>query len=79
MKSNKFIFWIDKYDEKTKKNIQKNRKKMQKQTIQMFNDWNDSQKIGWGLKKICWGLVNITVPRVRLTSVSFYLCFPFIL
>lgn len=24
-------------------------------------------KIRWGLKKICWGLINITVPRVRIT------------
>lgn len=23
-------------------------------------------QIRWGLKKICWGLINITVPRVRL-------------
>uniref|UniRef100_A0A182FXX6 Uncharacterized protein n=1 Tax=Anopheles albimanus TaxID=7167 RepID=A0A182FXX6_ANOAL len=21
-------------------------------------------KLGWGLRKICWGLINITVPRV---------------
>lgn len=26
------------------------------------------EKVGWGLKKICWGLINITVPRVRIQN-----------
>lgn len=31
-----------------------------------FNTWTTTtkKKIPWGLKKICWGLINITVPRV---------------
>lgn len=31
-----------------------------------FNIWTTTtkKKIPWGLKKICWGLINITVPRV---------------
>lgn len=27
-------------------------------------------QIRWGLKKICWGLINITVPRVRKIMLS---------
>lgn len=32
--------------------------------VQYMNNNNKKKKIPWGLKKICWGLINITVPRV---------------
>lgn len=34
------------------------------------NNITAAQQIRWGLKKICWGLIHITVPRVRNNLLS---------
>uniref|UniRef100_A0A1B0FMS2 Uncharacterized protein n=1 Tax=Glossina morsitans morsitans TaxID=37546 RepID=A0A1B0FMS2_GLOMM len=36
-----------------------------------FSYQSEPKKIPWGLKKICWGLINITVPRISQSASPF--------